>query len=547
MSGTSLSTAIAKLNGSTNRHSAHTGGRDRGRAEVRVDAEVDDDAAHAGDAQRGGDREALEPQRRERVGAPTASAGGDRDASPTPPCVSAMRDRQHRQTATIARAPAVRQLARRDRQVRLVDAVDLDVGDLVDADDRDVDGERRDQRREQVAAAPRPVALGAAIAYRPGTLSAVPIDRVRAREAPQHARRRARRARRRLRPTAVATWRPPRRCAEPRAQRQRRSPTGTKAAPAASRRRSAPRSAARLDGRRRRSAARARSGEARRGLDAADRERVRRAAVAVPVGRELAARMSREAGAAGTTPVLVGAGEQHPRLGEPARDAVGRADRADHQRRRRPARSRGRPRRCRAAGPASTRSSRPRRSGRTRRRANGSASASPSTLRAVARAPAWRGRARAGAGSGRASSRARDRTRATIPSVVKPGPGAGVERLQLALVEPRRLQRLRRASRASRTAGSPSCRSRATGTGRTSTPPACAGSAACGHDTSRDRRDALTHLARPERDACARSTGATAARRAGRAVGRGGARPARPTRARSAGWCAGGSRGWTRA
>ena len=26
MSGTSLSTAIAKLNGSTNRHSAHTGG-----------------------------------------------------------------------------------------------------------------------------------------------------------------------------------------------------------------------------------------------------------------------------------------------------------------------------------------------------------------------------------------------------------------------------------------------------------------------------------------------------------------------------------------
>jgi len=41
---------------------------------------------------------------------------------------------------------AVAHAARRERQVGLVDPVDLDVGDLVEADDVEVDGEAREER-----------------------------------------------------------------------------------------------------------------------------------------------------------------------------------------------------------------------------------------------------------------------------------------------------------------------------------------------------------------------------------------------------------------
>ena len=100
-----MSTAIAKQNGSTNRHSAHTGGDDVAR-EVPVDAEVDDEAAHAGDAQRRRDREALEPERRQRVQRADREAGGDRDGLDR-----ALRERHARagstvHAATIARAAA---------------------------------------------------------------------------------------------------------------------------------------------------------------------------------------------------------------------------------------------------------------------------------------------------------------------------------------------------------------------------------------------------------------------------------------------------------
>ena len=61
------------------------------------------------------------------------------------------RPARRRTTATIRHAAATRQLAGRDRQERLVDAVDLDVGDLVDADDEDVHAQAGDERPDEVA------------------------------------------------------------------------------------------------------------------------------------------------------------------------------------------------------------------------------------------------------------------------------------------------------------------------------------------------------------------------------------------------------------
>ena len=282
---------------------------------------------------------------------------------------------------TIARAAPQRQVARRDRQERLVDAVDLDVGDLVDADDRDVDGEAGDQRGQQVAGARRASALGDGDRVQADDRERGADDRVRPREAPQHAERRCDgRRRRHAAVTRGAPRAPARRAASSAAA------IGTNAAPAAAsrrtnaRRRSAARPGASGASRaaRRRPARRRRA--RRRGLTPLTASAYGRALVAVPVGRELGARARRRSPRASIQRAYSStAREQHPRLGQRARDAVGRAHRADHQRRRRPLASRGRPRRCRAAGRASTRSSRPRRSGRTCRRRTAGSRRRPST------------------------------------------------------------------------------------------------------------------------------------------------------------------------
>src|SRR5918994_1616092 len=111
--------------------------------EVERDAEVDDDGPHAGDAQGRDQREALQAQRGERVGR-----------------------------------------ADRKREERLVDAVDVDVGELVAADDEDVDAPRRDQRAGQVVQRRLRGPLGREH-VEPEDGERRPNDRVRAREPPE--------------------------------------------------------------------------------------------------------------------------------------------------------------------------------------------------------------------------------------------------------------------------------------------------------------------------------------------------------------------------
>jgi hypothetical protein len=152
--------------------------------EVVVDAEIDRDAAHPGDAEAGGEREALEPDRREAVQRAHGQGGGDRDrlGGALGQCHG---ERDDRAGGDDDRRVAGREVARRDRQVGLVDAVDLDVGELVDADDRDVDGEAGDQggrEIERVAGLVR--GDGDRVQADDGQRG--PDDRVRAREAPQH-------------------------------------------------------------------------------------------------------------------------------------------------------------------------------------------------------------------------------------------------------------------------------------------------------------------------------------------------------------------------
>ena len=156
-------------------------------------------------------------------------------------------------------------------------------------------------------------------------------------------------------------------------------------------------------------------------LAAADGDRVAAAAVAVPVRRDRCELDVLEAGPHEPLAVLVLGREQHPQLREPRAGCGRRAAPARPRAPPRRAPARGRPPRSRARARASTRSSRPRRSGRSGR----SAAAAPRRRRAPSRR-----RASAGLRSARRSwcglwssivTQAAS-TRSTIPSVVKPVP-----------------------------------------------------------------------------------------------------------------------------
>ena len=192
-SGTSLRIAIANENGTHDDRQRPHGGGDRHRPvaererEVRVDAEVDHHRADAGDAQRRGEREALEPQRRGRVGGADRQSGEHGDG-----LLRALGDRQHDGErggrADHGARVLVGHLPRRQRQERLVDAVDVDVLDLVDADDVDVDREARDERPPEIpeaAADGQPGDGGGRDQVQRDDADRRADDRVRAREAPQ--------------------------------------------------------------------------------------------------------------------------------------------------------------------------------------------------------------------------------------------------------------------------------------------------------------------------------------------------------------------------
>ena len=376
-----------------------------------------------------------------------------------------------------------------------------------------------------------------------------PDDRVRAREAPQRAQR--------ARPRDARAERPRERCVSgpgaPARAQPSTTPIGTNATPGqraeheAPGERAAARPAQRLPTGPRAGLASA-SGDGPGGrLDAAHGHRVRRRA-----GRgttrappRVTARRRSKPGALRTTPGTA------PRLGNSIH-ALGERS-APRARRAAPGRSRsadaagraarGRPRRsprC-GLGPVLDRAGRhvavervvgERQRPRRRRAACGSAPA-----------PACAAPARAGAGSGRASSRAPASTRSTMPSVVKPVPAptssvSRSRRSSRACAERPRAHRRRPEQRVD-----PAVVARARGSGRTSRPPACAGSAACDPAPyGRGCRAAPTpgRLApRPRR--CARTTAAARRGRAGRAVGGGARASASPTRAGSGGSCAGGS------
>ena len=149
------------------------------------------------------------------------------------PCVSGEQERQRDAAATIV-PRAHGQVAGGQRQPRLVDAVDVDVLELVEADDEDVDRERGDQRPDEVeggAPGRQRAELVGGDGEEPGDVERRSDDGVRAREAPQ---RRDRPARRRSgRRAAGAHQRRPRR-----ARRRASAPIGTNTAPAAEPRRS---------------------------------------------------------------------------------------------------------------------------------------------------------------------------------------------------------------------------------------------------------------------------------------------------------------------
>jgi hypothetical protein len=128
--------------------------RDRERAaeherEVAVHAEVDDRRPHAGDAQRRGERPTLEPDRRQRVRG-TDHEGGDHRRGLQEALGQGEHDRQDGGDGHDPPCGRRRELPGRERQVRLVDPVDIDVGELVDADDRDVHAGACDQHPEQL-------------------------------------------------------------------------------------------------------------------------------------------------------------------------------------------------------------------------------------------------------------------------------------------------------------------------------------------------------------------------------------------------------------
>ena len=329
------------------------------------------------------DREALEPQRRRRVGGADREAGEHRDRLDRALGDARARRRAPAHAATIARAVLVGHVARRERQERLVDAVDLDVLELVDADDVDVDREAGDQRpRRGPRARPPSAEPGQRVdrdqverddadrraddvcgrekrhsapsrpGCRPGTATARPVTRARR---PQRAAR-ARptgtntRARQRAEHEAPGEHEPPpqahRRRARPRPRRRARAATR----PAAGLRPADGDRVARCGGRgtspaRPRRARRPRSPRARTTRGTAPRSGT------ASTARRARAGCGRPA-APGPTTSATPPGLQH---------AVGLGDR-------------------RARARASTRSSRPRRSGRSGRSANGSASASPSSF-----------------------------------------------------------------------------------------------------------------------------------------------------------------------
>src|SRR3954468_19151031 len=118
-------------------------------AEVQPHADVDDDRAHERDRQRRERRKALQAQRRHRVGGSDGEPERHRHE-----LGHALRDREderdHRRRRDDPPPRGRAQVAGRDRQERLIDAVDLDVLELVDADDEDVHAPRGDERAGQV-------------------------------------------------------------------------------------------------------------------------------------------------------------------------------------------------------------------------------------------------------------------------------------------------------------------------------------------------------------------------------------------------------------
>ena len=256
--------------------------------------------------------EALEPQRRQRVGRAHRQADDDRDRLDR-----ALRDRQHdgqRRRRRHDRAPGLhRHLARRQRQERLVDAIDLDVLELVDADDVDVDREPRDQRPEQVeepAVERQPRQRGDRDQVERDDADRRADDRVRAREAPQRAERPGRRQRDRApghRRRRSAQHGADRHEHEARQRAEHEAPGEGEAAQPVH---------GRLDvleglGERERRLPRHR-------LAPAHGDRVLRARVAVPAGRDRGHRDVLEAGALEPLAVLRLGREQHPQLGQPA-------------------------------------------------------------------------------------------------------------------------------------------------------------------------------------------------------------------------------------
>ena len=114
--------------------------------------------------------------------------------SSSAPCVIAMRDRRDGGDRDDPPGRLERQVARGDRQPRLVEAVDLDVLDLVDPGDEDVHAQARQQRPQQVDR------VRGAVQRRGDHVEADDRQRradqrVRAPEAPQHAQRPRRRSR----------------------------------------------------------------------------------------------------------------------------------------------------------------------------------------------------------------------------------------------------------------------------------------------------------------------------------------------------------------
>ena len=155
-SGTSLRIAIANENGTTNSVSAHTGsGTDqppspsdcvkcsatpRFTTSDRTAVMLSEASAGYRFSRSGGTEYAV----------PTASPASTASVS-TAPWVSAEHDRQDAADRDDAARRGDRQVAARERQERLVDAVDLDVLELVDADDVDVHAEAGEQRPGEVA------------------------------------------------------------------------------------------------------------------------------------------------------------------------------------------------------------------------------------------------------------------------------------------------------------------------------------------------------------------------------------------------------------